>query len=96
LAVRQSRLERIAIKAVVVNALLALPEWRRLKRKKKRNLSESSRSEGEFISLPVLSGAISGTPQGQRLCARLSLLTFFGKTKKVSGCRAAPGLVLTE
>src|SRR5450830_1684781 len=24
-------------------------------------------------------------------CGRLSLLTFFGETKKVSGCRAAPG-----
>ena len=31
------------------------------------------------------------TPQGQRCRGRLSLLTFFGEAKKVSGCRATPG-----
>src|SRR5450830_778797 len=30
-------------------------------------------------------------PEGAMHCGRLSLLTFFGETKKVSGCRAAPG-----
>ncbi|GAB3541957.1 hypothetical protein GCM10027343_13200 [Noviherbaspirillum agri] len=30
-------------------------------------------------------------PGGQRLRGRLSLVTFFGETKKVTGCRAAPG-----
>jgi hypothetical protein len=28
---------------------------------------------------------------GDDCCGRLSLLTFFGEAKKVSGCRAAPG-----
>jgi len=28
---------------------------------------------------------------GNDSCGRLSLLTFFGEAKKVSGCRAAPG-----
>jgi len=28
---------------------------------------------------------------GNDCCGRLSLLTFFGEAKKVSGCRAAPG-----
>ncbi|WP_343743480.1 hypothetical protein, partial [Herbaspirillum huttiense] len=28
---------------------------------------------------------------GRRSCGRLLLLTFLGETRKVSGCRAAPG-----
>ena len=31
---------------------------------------------------------------GDDCCGRLSLLTFFGEAKKVSGCRAAPGKAL--
>ena len=31
---------------------------------------------------------------GDDCCGRLSLLTFFGEAKKVSGCRAAPGNAL--
>jgi hypothetical protein len=34
------------------------------------------------------------TPKGQRRRGRLSLLTFFGEAKKVSGCRATPGNAL--
>jgi hypothetical protein len=57
-------------------------------RKKKGNLSERS----EFVSLPDLSAAPTGTPRsGAANRGRLSLLTFFGEAKKVSGCRAAPG-----
>jgi hypothetical protein len=40
----------------------------------------------------LLDAASSREPEGQRLCGRLSLLTFFGEAKKVSGCRAAPGM----
>jgi hypothetical protein len=55
---------------------------------KKGNLSERS----EFVSLPDLSAAPTGTPRsGAANRGRLSLLTFFGEAKKVSGCRAAPG-----
>jgi hypothetical protein len=32
-----------------------------------------------------------GNPEGAASRGRLSLLTFFGEAKKVSGCRAAPG-----
>jgi hypothetical protein len=32
--------------------------------------------------------------KGDDCCGRLSLLTFFGEAKKVSGCRAAPGNAL--
>jgi hypothetical protein len=57
-------------------------------RKKKGNLSERS----EFVSLPDLSAAPTETPRsGAANRGRLSLLTFFGEAKKVSGCRAAPG-----
>ncbi len=31
-------------------------------------------------------------PEGRWLCGRLLLLTFLGGARKVSGCRAAPGL----
>ena len=59
-----------------------------LNRIKKGNLSERS----EFVSLPDLGAATTGTPQrGAANRGRLSLLTFFGEAKKVSGCRAAPG-----
>ena len=45
-------------------------------RKKKGNLSERS----EFVSLPDLSAAPTGTPQsGAANRGRLSLLTFFGE-----------------
>jgi len=58
---------------------------------KKGNLSERS----EFVSLPDLSTAPTGTPRsGAANRGRLSLLTFFGEAKKVSGCRAAPGNVV--
>ncbi|WP_265211674.1 hypothetical protein [Herbaspirillum lusitanum] len=46
----------------------------------------------EFVSLPDLSTAPTRTPRsGAANRGRLSLLTFFGEAKKVSGCRAAPG-----
>ncbi|MFJ9453305.1 hypothetical protein [Herbaspirillum sp. NPDC101397] len=46
----------------------------------------------EFVSLPDLSAAPTGTPQsGAANRGRLLLLTFLGETRKVSGCRAAPG-----
>ncbi|MBF8176083.1 hypothetical protein [Herminiimonas contaminans] len=45
----------------------------------------------EFRPLPIFCPAQTGTPQGQRRRGRLSLLTFFGEAKKVSGCRATPG-----
>jgi hypothetical protein len=53
----------------------------------KGNLSERS----EFVSLPIFYSVTTGTPKGLALRGRLSLLTFFGEAKKVSGCRAAPG-----
>jgi len=46
----------------------------------------------EFVSHPTGARLIWGPANGgQRLCDRLSLLTFFGEAKKVSGCRADPG-----
>jgi phospholipase/lecithinase/hemolysin len=60
----------------------------RTNRKKKGNLSERS----EFVSLPDLCVASTGTSRSEAANrGRLSLLTFFGEAKKVSGCRAAPG-----
>ncbi|TFI10237.1 hypothetical protein E4P32_01450 [Herbaspirillum sp. 3R11] len=48
----------------------------------------------EFVSLPDLSAAPTGTPQsGAANRGRLSLLTFFGEAKKVSSRRATPGTV---
>jgi hypothetical protein len=35
-------------------------------------------------------------PEGQWQRGRLSLLTFFGEAKKVSGCRATPDLQTTS
>jgi len=55
--------------------------------KKKWTLFERS----EFRPLPIFCFAQTGTPQGLRLRGRLLLLTFLGETRKVSGCRAAPG-----
>ncbi|MNR77867.1 hypothetical protein D3C72_85500 [compost metagenome] len=69
---------------------LTLPFVRGRKWIKKWTLSERS----EFRPLPIFCPAQTGTPKGQRLCGRLSLLTFFGEAKKVSGCRAAPGMAL--
>ncbi|MFJ7568138.1 hypothetical protein ACIQW9_14370 [Herminiimonas sp. NPDC097707] len=45
----------------------------------------------EFRSLPIFGGAALGSPQGQRLCGRLSLPSFFGEAKKEGGRRATPG-----
>ncbi|HWZ47691.1 MAG TPA: hypothetical protein VNX00_05680, partial [Herbaspirillum sp.] len=46
----------------------------------------------EFIFFPF-SSPLNGHPRrGQRLSGRLLLLTFLGGARKVSGCRAAPGL----
>jgi hypothetical protein len=61
-----------------------LPKKRAAKRKKKRNLSELRAQRGRVISLPALSLAFSGTRRAVRR-GRLSLLTFFGEAKKVSG-----------
>jgi hypothetical protein len=47
----------------------------------------------EFRPLPIFCLAQTGTPKGQRRRGRLSLLTFFGEAKKVSGCRATPGIL---
>ncbi|TFI10587.1 hypothetical protein E4P32_03420 [Herbaspirillum sp. 3R11] len=48
----------------------------------------------EFVSLPDLCVAPTGTSRSEAANrGRLSLLTFFGEAKKVSGCRAAPGKV---
>jgi hypothetical protein len=54
-----------------------------------KEVGVSERSE--FRPLPIFCFAQTGTPQGQRHRGRLSLLTFFGEAKKVSGCRATPG-----
>ncbi|MBF8178093.1 hypothetical protein [Herminiimonas contaminans] len=45
----------------------------------------------EFHPLPIFCLPQTGTPQGQRRRGRLSLRTFFGEAKKVSGRRATPG-----
>jgi hypothetical protein len=54
-----------------------------------KEVGVSERSE--FRPLPIFCSAQTGTPQGQRRRGRLSLLTFFGEAKKVSGRRATPG-----
>jgi len=64
-----------------------MPFVRGRKWKKKWVLFERS----EFRPLPIFCPAQTGTPKGQRRRGRLSLLTFFGEAKKVSGCRATPG-----
>ncbi|TFI10093.1 hypothetical protein E4P32_00660 [Herbaspirillum sp. 3R11] len=49
----------------------------------------------EFVSLPDLCVASTGTPRsGAANRGRLSLLTFFGEAKKVSSRRATPGKVV--
>jgi hypothetical protein len=57
-----------------------------------KEVGVSERSE--FRPLPIFCPAQTGTPKGQRCRGRLSLLTFFGEAKKVSGCRATPGNAL--
>jgi len=65
----------------------------RTNRKKKGNLSERS----EFVSLPDLCVASTGTPRsGAANRGRLLWLTFLGETRKVSSCRATPGEGLIE
>jgi len=66
-----------------------MPFVRDRKWKKKWVLFERS----EFRPLPIFCPAQTGTPQGQRRRGRLSLLTFFGEAKKVSGRRATPGIL---
>jgi hypothetical protein len=63
--------------------------------KKKASLSERS----EFRRFPILRDAQivptrSAAPEGRSLQRRLLLLTFLGEARKVSGCRATPGLAL--
>ena len=58
--------------------------------KMEKEVGVSERSE--FRPLPIFCPAQTGTPQGLRLRGRLLLLTFLGETRKVSGCRAAPGI----
>jgi ribosomal protein S14 len=72
------------------NPLLTLPKERAAKRKKKRRCLSP---QGEFLRFP-LCRALFREPEGQRQCGRLLLLTFLGETRKVSGCRAAPGMSL--
>ena len=57
--------------------------------KMEKEVGVSERSE--FRPLPIFCPAQTGTPKGQRRRGRLSLLTFFGEAKKVSGRRATPG-----
>jgi len=66
---------------------VTMPFVRDRKWKKKWVLSERS----EFRPLPIFCPAQTGTPKGQRRRGRLSLLTFFGKAKKVSSRPATPG-----
>jgi hypothetical protein len=56
--------------------------------KMEKEVGVSERSE--FRPLPIFCPAQTGTPKGQRRRGRLSLLTFFGEAKKVSGRRATP------
>jgi len=60
--------------------------------KMEKEVGVSERSE--FRPLPIFCPAQTGTPKGQRRRGRLSLLTFFGEAKKVSGRRATPGNAL--
>ena len=59
--------------------------------KMEKEVGVSERSE--FRPLPIFCFAQTGTPKGQRRRGRLSLLTYFGEAKKVSGCRATPGIL---
>ena len=49
----------------------------------------------EFLTLPIFV-LHNWEPEGQWQRGRLSLLTFFGEAKKVSGCRATPDLLNDE
>ncbi|MBC3881618.1 hypothetical protein H8K35_08030 [Undibacterium sp. LX40W] len=52
----------------------------------------------EFLTLPIFDSH-NWEAEGQWQCGRLSLLTFFGEAKKVSGRRATPGqltLIITK
>ncbi|GGX08096.1 hypothetical protein [Undibacterium macrobrachii] len=46
----------------------------------------------EFLTLPIFVSH-NWEAEGQWQRGRLSLLTFFGEAKKVSGCRATPDLL---
>jgi hypothetical protein len=73
------------------NSAYESPLVTRTNRIEKGNLSERS----EFVSLPDLCVASTGTPRsGAANRGRLSLLTFFGEAKKVSSRRATPGKVV--
>ncbi|TWC68563.1 hypothetical protein FB597_103449 [Herbaspirillum sp. SJZ099] len=66
-----------------------LPLWAsRWSAMKNGSARQSERSDS---ASPIFHGTPTGTPKGLALRGRLSLLTFFGEAKKVSGCRAAPG-----
>jgi hypothetical protein len=67
----------------------ASPLCRSLFREKGFALASANRSAGGQQCCP---NSLLPPPKGQRLCGRLLLLTFLGETRKVSGCRAAPGL----
>ncbi len=70
----------------------AVPLWAsRRSAVKNGSEREPERSDSPF---PIFYRAPAGTPKGLALRGRLSLLTFFGGAKKVSGCRAAPGAPL--
>jgi len=71
----------VAVKSAWDAAADAVP-----KSDQKRNMSERS----ELVSFPDFGPAAAGTRRAVA-CGRLSLLTFFGETKKVSGRRATPG-----
>jgi hypothetical protein len=47
-----------------------------------------------FVSFPLWRSFLWVPPKGAASRGRLSWVTFFGEAKKVTGCRAAPGLVL--
>ncbi|TWC68551.1 hypothetical protein FB597_103437 [Herbaspirillum sp. SJZ099] len=69
-----------------------LPLWAsRWSAMKNGSARQSERSDS---ASPIFHDAPTGTPKGLALRGRLSLLTFFGEAKKVSGCRAAPGAPL--
>ena len=76
--------------AVDVFRIETLPNVAAVSRELWGNVSERS----EFVSPPDWQPPHLGTRQRRATALRrLSLLTFFGEAKKVSGCRAAPGLL---
>ncbi len=68
--------------------LLTLPIVQDRKWIKKASLFEPQASFEAFPFFVLL----NWEAEGQWQCGRLSLLTFFGEAKKVSGCRATPDL----